>query len=353
MPPGLPAGSEDWLWMGWDVTQPHNAAINTPSRRPTNELGREDFLLLLLTQLQHQDPLNPLENHEFVAQMAQFSALEQMQNMNRSMMMQQGNSMLGRWVEGTYFNDATMEWRQVSGFAEAVVIRNGEPFMRVASGPGPDDYDLLPVTRVDRVFPDLFLSSLNEFNRNVITAQNLPLIGRHIMAVTRGSDGRPTGFVEGIVTQVRFDDFGNAILMVGTREIMPNEVMAVSEYATGVGLIGRTIYVPGTTTNSFVSGTIEGINFVRGETPADDRVMLVVDGQEHNIRNIGFTLDALNHVGRTIAHDGVNGQIYSVRLIGGLPHFLVGVTVDDGINPPVFEERGIVSFASYRRITIV
>lgn len=49
------------------------------------EMGKEQFLQLLVTQMQYQDPLDPQDNAEYVAQLAQFSALEQMTNMNASM----------------------------------------------------------------------------------------------------------------------------------------------------------------------------------------------------------------------------------------------------------------------------
>lgn len=49
-----------------------------------NDLDKDAFLRLLTTQLANQDPLNPVEDKEFIAQLAQFSSLEQMQNLNKT-----------------------------------------------------------------------------------------------------------------------------------------------------------------------------------------------------------------------------------------------------------------------------
>lgn len=63
--------------------------------QPANDMGQETFLQLLVTQLQNQDPLNPQANEEFVAQLAQFSSLEQLVSVNDS-------------IDGLYMATASM-----------------------------------------------------------------------------------------------------------------------------------------------------------------------------------------------------------------------------------------------------
>jgi len=66
-------------------TQSYLHESNSSANMDVSTLGKNDFLILLLAELQNQDPLNPADNTEFIAQLAQFSSLEQLTTMNATL----------------------------------------------------------------------------------------------------------------------------------------------------------------------------------------------------------------------------------------------------------------------------
>jgi flagellar basal-body rod modification protein FlgD len=102
-------------------------------KRDPSALGKDDFLKLLITQLKYQDPVNPVDDKEFIAQLAQFSSLEQMQNLNTNlsemMLAQQKLSALGQAMQmmGKEVELFTKEGESLFGTVTGVQFRNGWP----------------------------------------------------------------------------------------------------------------------------------------------------------------------------------------------------------------------------------
>ncbi|ACL22134.1 flagellar hook capping protein [Desulfitobacterium hafniense DCB-2] len=100
-------------------------------------LGKDDFLKLLVAELTNQDPLSPMDNKDMITQMAQFSSLEQMNNMSKSMenlvgafgalfqnsLLSQGAALIGKHVEGANIDGSGF----VNGIVESVQWLNGNP----------------------------------------------------------------------------------------------------------------------------------------------------------------------------------------------------------------------------------
>ncbi|EGD46026.1 flagellar hook capping protein [Ruminiclostridium papyrosolvens DSM 2782] len=115
------------------------------ARKTGGELGKNDFLNLLVTQLRYQDPLQPVDDKEFIAQMAQFSSLEQMQNMNGSMTKSQAFTLIGKVITATTTDDKTLEVNSVQGTVTSVKMKDGKTFVVVNN----KDVDVDRITQVD------------------------------------------------------------------------------------------------------------------------------------------------------------------------------------------------------------
>lgn len=70
--------------LGLLTQQTSTQAASSTGTNGSKEIGQDEFLRLLVTQLQNQDPMNPVDNQQFIAQLANFSSLEQLISINKS-----------------------------------------------------------------------------------------------------------------------------------------------------------------------------------------------------------------------------------------------------------------------------
>lgn len=121
------------------------------SVKGTDDLGKQEFLTLLVAQMQYQDPLNPSSDTEWISQMASFSSLEQMENMNNTISNSQVFSMIGSTVTIAQDNG-----KEIEGIVDYVTMSRGVAMLSVQGslykvsqvrklvGPGYIDENLLP-----------------------------------------------------------------------------------------------------------------------------------------------------------------------------------------------------------------
>lgn len=113
-----------------------------PTFEERSSLGKDDFLKLLVAQLRHQDPLEPMQDREFIAQTAQFSSLEQMTNLNATMTALAHFQLYNSISSHAHLIGKQVDWVEVqdgiqftgSGTVKSVSFINGEAILDLADG---------------------------------------------------------------------------------------------------------------------------------------------------------------------------------------------------------------------------
>jgi flagellar basal-body rod modification protein FlgD len=110
---------------------------NTQSSKKTggSVLGKDDFLKILITQLKYQDPSQPLQDKEFIAQMAQFTSVEQLSNMASEMkLLRQSLGITSDLIGKTVFwqgKDSAGNSVEKTGKVDSITFKDGNQFINV------------------------------------------------------------------------------------------------------------------------------------------------------------------------------------------------------------------------------
>ncbi|HWQ62504.1 MAG TPA: flagellar hook capping FlgD N-terminal domain-containing protein [Negativicutes bacterium] len=106
------------------------STASTSSTTSNSSLDFEDWINLLATELQYQDPSDPVNSTEYVAQMAELSSLSQMENIYSAINNVEAYSMIGKSV--TYqTTDSSGDTSQATGTVDSVVLSGGNTYLSI------------------------------------------------------------------------------------------------------------------------------------------------------------------------------------------------------------------------------
>ncbi len=105
-------------------------AMTTKENNSNSALDKDAFLQLLVAQMQYQDPLQPTSNTEYMSQLAQFSTVEELQNVNSTITNSQAMSLTGQYVI-LNVPDAAGNINPISGIVDYVTMSEGKTYLHI------------------------------------------------------------------------------------------------------------------------------------------------------------------------------------------------------------------------------
>ncbi len=215
------------------------SALLAPSDGPPAPGGRNDtidqneFMTLLVTQLQNQDPLNPLDSAQFSAQLAQFASLEQLTQINR------GIEALSSGADAPALGDAvSLLGREVTARVERLDVSGGASAPLELRLDAPAEVTVELRTETGRLAGTVLVGRL-EAGSQVVDLASFPggeslADGRYALRIQAVGPGGQTQDLEaairGVVTGVRIEE-GAPVLAVGTQEVRVEDVRTIRQPA--------------------------------------------------------------------------------------------------------------------------
>ena len=164
------------------------------NRQVNNDLDKDAFLKILVSQLANQNPLEPTSDTEFIAQLAQFSMLEQISNLNTGFSTSQAYSLIGKYVYVETAGIGQEESELVFGKVDGIVKQDGIDYLLI----GDKTYETTAVTTVMDS-----LSAENSTDENILQSANL--IGKVVTASMIDDEGEEVK-ITGIVEKITIND---------------------------------------------------------------------------------------------------------------------------------------------------
>ncbi len=116
-----------------------STALQSTDSSSNSSLDKDAFLQLLVAQMQYQDPLQPTSNTEYMAQLAQFSTVEELQNVNATITNSQSLSLTGQYVI-LNVPDSAGNINPVSGIVDYVTLSEGKTYLHIEDNYYPAEY---------------------------------------------------------------------------------------------------------------------------------------------------------------------------------------------------------------------
>jgi flagellar basal-body rod modification protein FlgD len=202
-------------------------AVHRP--RDRTELGRDQFLALLVTQLKHQDPLSPLQADAFAAQLAQFAAVEQLTQLNDSFADQTVESARGTMLEKTVLGASLIGKRVLAAGDQLTVSSGGTATAHVDVAGLGGAATLLLLDQTGRLISTHPAGAVGSGAQRLDLGGLPPGTYRYAVEVrdAAGQTQRVTTFTEGVVDGVLFEQ-GTIVLRIGAMRVPLDQLSEIT-----------------------------------------------------------------------------------------------------------------------------